>query len=316
MADVKITVAREGGTKEAETFGSKIADSLSKSLGKLGIGGGGGVAGAAAGGAAAGAVIGTGIMKLVDALIDFPMVAAVMKLFKLILTLLFLPLIPILKPLLILLAKFASFMMPVMMKLSDWVAKAMTFVWEEIFKPVFEALKVAWEVIVAAGAWIWDNILKPSFMFLINIGSWIWNQILRPGFMFLWNIGVMIWELIKSFFKGTISVVEKVWEWFKGLFKGSISVATMVWNWFKSLFVGGGGGGKQLGGIIGSEGLYMLHRGERVVSATERGRTGGNVVLNVTIDRPVIREENDMKLLIREMEKRLGSEFRRRISYI
>jgi hypothetical protein len=76
--------------------------------------------------------------------------------------------------------------------------------------------------------------------------------------------------------------------------------------------------GKQIGGVISEEGPYMLHKGERVLSATEGGRatsSSSNTVININIDKPVVKSEDDIKTLVRELETKLQTELRRRVSY-
>jgi pantothenate synthetase len=60
----------------------------------------------------------------------------------------------------------------------------------------------------------------------------------------------------------------------------------------------------------------MLHRGERILSATERRPTEREGVINIYIDNPQFRKEDDIKLLVRELDNRLKTEMRRRVSYI
>ena len=78
---------------------------------------------------------------------------------------------------------------------------------------------------------------------------------------------------------------------------------------------GFGGKGKQLGGSVSEEGVYYLHKGERVVSATEGMGGGRGTTINISIDKPVVREEADINKLVRAIETKLQTELRRRVSY-
>ena len=79
---------------------------------------------------------------------------------------------------------------------------------------------------------------------------------------------------------------------------------------------GGKGAGRQIGGVISQEGMYNLHRGERVLSATEKDKKREvPIVINLNIDKPIIRQDADIKELVRQIETKLQSELRRRVSY-
>jgi hypothetical protein len=82
-------------------------------------------------------------------------------------------------------------------------------------------------------------------------------------------------------------------------------------------FRAGSGVSRQIGGMISQEGMYNLHRGERIMSATEKAKGGeAPVIVNINIDQPRFKDENDMKTLVRELERKLQTELRRRVSYI
>lgn len=89
------------------------------------------------------------------------------------------------------------------------------------------------------------------------------------------------------------------------------NVASSIGSFVKKLFTG-----KQLGGPISNEGVYYLHKGERVLSATERKNVnsgGMNITLN--IQNPVISQKSDIKDLVNQIEDKLKSGIRRRVSY-
>ena len=303
--EVPINVkGKEGG----RNIGKEIGEQVKKSLKSIGIGrtGGGGIAGGigAKTGLKALGVIGA-ILGVLESL-EF-ILKPILSLLKVGLMLLLMPLIPILKPVLIGLAKFIKWFQPIMFKITGWIQRIVEFFSGAFgqkvlallgFKGLFKKLQVGWELLASAGMWIWNNILL-------------------PGFMYLKDIGRGIWELMKSFFKGSISVAVEVWEYVKSFFKGTLSVGTTVWNWFKSLFTGtvgkiGGFFGFAKGGTvpgpIGAPQLAVVHGGEQVIPVG--GRSG--VVIN--INNPSVRNDGDIKLLANEVSKVLQRQMTGRIA--
>lgn len=247
MADASITIdlnlkgdkLKKNAQQAAETFADRIEKGLTEMVKKLGLGsfapagGKGGnqasmAAGVAAGLAAGGVVSLLGIIA--DTIKDFPMIAAIMKLFKVILLLLLYPLIPILKPVLLLLAGLAKALSKgvgatakegiaksadavmgglitnavalssLLQQLGKWIWDAIVVGWEflkNVGKWVFENVIIpGWELLMNVGSWIWNTILFPSFNFLVNAGIWIWSQIIQPSFNFLRSAGIWIWNQI------------------------------------------------------------------------------------------------------------------------
>lgn len=327
MADLEVSVNINANKKSAETFAEQIAAGMQKSLKRLGMGNiTAGVAGMAGKGAAgegiaagmAGGLVASGLIGLVsilvDTLKDFPIVTSIMKVLKLILMLLFLPLIPLLKPALLLLAGMAKVLAPVMMGISR--------VLDALLQPLYAFVKfmtnikmIFSEMVAKALKFISQGILE-AWEGIAKAGKWIWENIIKPGFNFLADIGKKMWVVIKGLFTGNISVVTEVWGFIKGLFKGTISVASTMWDFFKSLF-SGGGKGRQIGGPISQEGVYYLHKGERVLSATERNRTGGTMGnITVNFNNTSIRSEDDLKKMERMIDNFFKRELRRRVSYV
>lgn len=118
MADVEVRVKTEIDEKSKRSFFEGMEAGINKTFSNF-KGAKGGAIGGIAVGTAIGSIISKPIMMIVDALADFPMVVAVMKLLKLVMTVLLLPLVPILKPALIGLSKLATALLPVMTTLSN-----------------------------------------------------------------------------------------------------------------------------------------------------------------------------------------------------
>lgn len=153
------------------------------------------------------------------------------------------------------------------------------WIWDKIIQPAFNFLK-------DVGLWIWDNILSPAFSFLDEVGSWIWNDILKPAFEWLSDVGTKIWNILKPSF-----------EWLKDKIK-SVNISS---------------GGKDLvkniinDGVITPSGDIIKTDPRDYLIATKNPSSlvnnGSNII---TINNPVIREDNDIKKLTEEISKLLG----------
>ncbi|WP_461634954.1 aggregation-promoting factor C-terminal-like domain-containing protein [Glutamicibacter soli] len=119
------------------------------------------------------------------------------------------------------------------------LAPAITFVWEKILKPTFQAigsfftwvwttlLKPAFDAVVAGfqavGAffsWAWTNLLKPTFKALGDFFVWVWTNVLKPAFDGLKrafesiaNSMKLVWaNVLKPVFNALGTFFKWVWE--------------------------------------------------------------------------------------------------------
>lgn len=348
------------------------------------MGGGGPLKGAVTGGAAAGlagggaGVVGgaigggmMGVLKMIaDAVMDFPMVVAVMKMFKLIMTILLLPLIPILKPVLILLGLMARLLIKIMMpivkamdKVSntvtkqvkdasgaatqgvqglgikvgdttfginfkdigqwlsdagkvlvgvlDWISKAVTDTVNGILSflgTVPSLLLKAWNWFLNIGPLLWTTVLLPAWNWFKNIGNLIWTTILLPAWNVLKDVGTWIWDILKTPFQAVADAISDAVNAIKNL-GGSVIKSITNLPIVKQIAKAFG-----VGDAIISGGKVITTHPDDYIIATKNPNMGGNV--SITINNPTVSQKSDITDLVREIEKRIGKDMRRRVSYV
>ncbi|MER5613307.1 hypothetical protein [Streptomyces sp. NPDC002215] len=105
------------------------------------------------------------------------------------------------------------------------------FVWDNILKPVFDALVIGLKAIGTAASWLWNTILSPVFGFigaaarilatvvltvliaplviafkvLAAAGKWLWENVLSPVFGWIADKAVWLWQ----------EKIKPVWDLFK-----------------------------------------------------------------------------------------------------
>ena len=106
------------------------------------------------------------------------------------------------------------------------------------------------------GGWLWSK-LKSVWTWYHNFGDWMWGK-LKSIWSWNYDFGGWLWRTIKDSIKGFGS----------GLWDG-------LWN---------GGNAKGLN-YVPEDGMYMLHKGEKVtnVSRTQRGE-GGSITISPTFN--------------------------------
>lgn len=199
------------------------------------------------------------------------------------------------------------------------------------FELMAEALKAAWNVLVTAGKWIWDNILKPAWEVLKDVGIWIWEEILKPAWEWLSGVGEKIWtEILQPAWDWLSSVGEKIWneilkpawDWFSGigqkiwgiLKNAFTSAVSMIKNAIAAVLSRIPGvnldGGYAFGGVVPKDGVYRMHAGETVSRGNSVGNTTNNmsptININVSggVDRRTINEiSRQMRLELQTFSK-------------
>jgi hypothetical protein len=134
------------------------------------------------------------------------------------------------------------------------VASAGQFMWNSVLKPVFDALKFAWQLVMTAFRFYWENYAHPVISAFATAGTWLWNVVLKPTFAaisgawsglaagFSWiyhNVMEPVWGLIQtgiqaiaSAFSWVKGAIEKAWSGLVDIFKAPINLTLSVVNTF------------------------------------------------------------------------------------
>jgi phage-related protein len=144
-----------------------IAPPAEAGAGAAGAAGGGAVAAGVAGGLAAGGVV-AALDMIVGFLKDLPIISAIMKIFKVILTILFLPLVPILKPVLLFLVAVAKTLVPIM----SAIMKGLDFV----IAPLNEFIVAAGDVFAKAAGQV-SLALLDLFKTIMTLPVAMWRSL-------------------------------------------------------------------------------------------------------------------------------------------
>jgi hypothetical protein len=174
---------------------------------------------------------------------------------------------------------------------------------------------------------IWGYI-KAFFVGVIDVSKDVWTWI-KTFFVGTVRLLSDVWDFIKSKFSGVVNVASQVWDWFKGLFKGTID-ASNVWSFIKGLFKGesknedhsspnpwSNPGSKSVKDfIITPQGTLHTDPSDFIIGTKNPKGMGGGMTVNITIDRPTLTGQNDIKTLVRAIEQELFKANRRYNSYV
>ena len=147
----------------------------------------------------------------------------------------------------------------------EGIKATISFVWNNVLKPAFNALVIAFKAIGAAASWLWTNILSPAFSFigtaarilatvvltiliaplvlgfklLAAIGTWLWENVLRPVFNAIAEAAVWLWDVwLKPSFDRIVAGLKFIgqiaeWLWtnvLKPVFGWIGEGAKWMWN--------------------------------------------------------------------------------------
>ncbi|MFC5992953.1 phage tail tape measure protein [Pseudonocardia hispaniensis] len=121
----------------------------------------------------------------------------------------------------------------------EGIQAAASWAWNNVLKPVIDALMVAFKAVGAAATWLWENAIRPAFTFIGEIASWLWNTVLQPVFGFIGAAAKLLAQIIVVLVVGPIvaaweflgAVFRLVWDTIlKPVFDAVAMVAQWLWN--------------------------------------------------------------------------------------
>ena len=184
---------------------------------------------------------------------------------------------------------------------------------------IWGAFEILWEWIKSAGPiiWeflvgIWNDYLKPAFLWIWEGIKWfgaLWLSVWEGIFEFIKNFGIWIWDIFVAGLEFIADLGSKLWEWFKTALSGIANLGTLIWDYIKGQFssiFGRASGGPVVGGtsyIVGENGpeLFTPSGGGNITPSGKFG--GGGMTIN--INNPVVRSDADIKKLANEVSRQL-----------
>ncbi|MFG2870993.1 hypothetical protein [Streptomyces sp. NPDC048338] len=120
----------------------------------------------------------------------------------------------------------------------EGIKATISFIWNNVLKPVFDALVIAFKAIGAAASWLWTNVLSPVFGFigaaarilativltvlivplviafkvLAAVGTWLWKNAFEPVFTAIADKALWLWNNVLKPVFGWIGDAA-VWLW-------------------------------------------------------------------------------------------------------
>ncbi|MFC8273742.1 hypothetical protein ACFUJR_14715 [Streptomyces sp. NPDC057271] len=127
----------------------------------------------------------------------------------------------------------------------EGIKTTVLFIWENVLKPVFNAIVVALKAVADAASWLWNTILSPVFSFIgqaakilatavltflivpivlafkavAAVATWLWENILKPVWDAIAALAIWLWEkALKPAFDNIVTILKAVgaiaeWLW-------------------------------------------------------------------------------------------------------
>ena len=186
---------------------------------------------------------------------------------------------------------------------SQWGAQILAF-WNTWGTTILDLTKAMFEIIGNTIKLALD-IINGLLLIFVDVFSGNWSK--------LWNDVKKIFSSIIEDIKG---ILKGFFDWATGIINGILGAISKIGSAAKG--GGGGGGGSYATGgfasglsLVGEEGpeLVNLPTGSYVHNSTETRNMGlGGGTTNVTINNPVVRNDNDITQLVNQIKKVLGRE--------
>lgn len=139
--------------------------------------------------------------------------------------------------------------------LGVWTAiqVAARWMWNNVLRPVLNAIGLGWRMLITSVKWYWDNILKPTWGALQVAARWMWVNVLRPIFGAIgagWSLlgdGVMwvyrniiqpAWNAmqrglstLKGWFDNIVAGIGRVWDGLRAMLAKPVNfLINQIWN--------------------------------------------------------------------------------------
>jgi phage-related minor tail protein len=126
------------------------------------------------------------------------------------------------------------------------IQTAAMWAWENVLKPVFAALVVAFKALADVAIWLWTNAIKPAFDFIVAAGRilitvlgtivfaplyllfkalgaialWLWDTAIKPVFTLIADLALWLWN----------NAIKPVFDQISLLFQAFAAIAMWLWT--------------------------------------------------------------------------------------
>ncbi|MEV8637798.1 NlpC/P60 family protein [Streptosporangium sp. NPDC051023] len=98
------------------------------------------------------------------------------------------------------------------------ITMVISWAWENVIKPAFEALKTFVMTVVApAVTWLWQNVVVPAWQGISAIVTWAWTTVIQPALKALWSfIKTVLAPAVAWLWENVVKpAFTKIGEWIK-----------------------------------------------------------------------------------------------------
>lgn len=96
---------------------------------------------------------------------------------------------------------FQDTALPILQGVWDGIATGATWLWENVLKPTWDAIQIAFLIVATAIGLYWEFVLKPVFNAIATVATWLWENVLKPS-----------WEGIKAGWNFLVEGIKWAWE--------------------------------------------------------------------------------------------------------
>ena len=96
---------------------------------------------------------------------------------------------------------FQTTALPILSAVWEGISAGVTWMWENVLKPTWDALQIAFLVVATAIGLYWEFVLKPVFNAIATVAVWLWENVLQPA----WAGMQAGWSLL-------VTAIKWAWE--------------------------------------------------------------------------------------------------------